>query len=265
MVRTLRPWTHRALVCLLLLTPMITSCARALPWNWFRHKDKLGTATTSCSGLERSISDYGYLNTPHFLIGTVLDIDTSIMKAGRTLTLDVPASDMKDDTTFPSEQRVAHVDFNVKLSADLPLSLAAEVNTAVNNNTFFRVTNDRRRDILSPVGTIKKLGQMDDVRKMIAIPGHAVLMVNSVLLADSLMLRVKNTSGSKLDVNVFRFGHYKVQVDYECQDGLATMANSGPVFYKVVQLTDDGSGGINAVTSTIDMNKLDLQGAITSK
>ena len=224
--------------------------------------------------IERYQSNFGVFNAPQFSLGDIIDIDTNAKQGGRIRGL-VPAANEIDETAPIDHTEIAtDVAIDVTLSGEVTKAsqpekdaVTAQVKAYTNSNTVFFLKKHKRRNITDPVAKLNATPDArDDLKRRIAAAnGHVYLIVQSLILADSAELRMSQQSGGTATTTVLKAGKFDLAVTYKQNATLNQAASGGAVFFKAVQVSDDGSGRLIAVAPTIDLRKIAFQLGIAAR
>lgn len=191
------------------------------------------SASVRCGDFGRVESDFGVVNIPQFALGTILAVDPQQKTVYRLLTVVPP--DAATHQTNPELEKASIVknsNFSVELGADIPETVKAQVKSSINASTEFVLKNQRRKEVLDPLGQIN--ASATALERIKAIPStQLVVYVQALQFADALDIRLQRGSSASADVDVLKYGKYKFNVAYDCKQTVSNLApKGGAMFWK---------------------------------
>lgn len=204
------------------------------------------TAHVECGNLQHVSSDYGYSNAAGFGLGMVRRFVKGTDITANEKNLQPPAS--LTSVALPDSVQTLDQEVTIKLSANIPSTVKAEVESAIKSSMKLEVKGDVSRSEIP--GYIEALNADAELKgsilKALEEPDTKVFLIFAIILAKETHFSLTNSVGGSASANVLNVADFKVSVDYKCSDSLDHPSGdkAKPMFFKVVWLKKGADGNV---------------------
>lgn len=204
---------------------------------------KSGQITATCTDVGTFESKMGIVNIAQMSLGTVLLLDPVHKKAGYLGKLGFSNGEINTSTKRDSMILLSTAKFKTALSgevAEAPSKIKAAIETEINDQTAFFLSNSVRKDIQNTTYLVNHAPAKDRDSYLSALSANdktMIAVITSVVYADKFEFRTQASSSLSAGVNTINVGDYKLAVSYSCQNALAINAKQDGIFYKVTYFT----------------------------
>lgn len=223
------------------------------------------SASVSFDKLQKYQSQFGVFDAPEFTLGDVLEIDTAAKVGSRILGIAPTKNDTTTTTPIDSSAITTNLDVKVAVDATLGSADAATVTAAISSyassSTYFVLKNFRRVNLNDPGQfTTSNSSAFARVKEGLAASQPKIyLVVSGLVRADDAQLKMKDSTGASVSVNVIKAGKFNVTVNYSANATLTQAAKQGAIFFKVDQLDlNAAKNGLLATSNHLDLSTIDF-------
>ena len=168
--------------------------------------------------------------------------------------------------------KVVSANFNVQMDADVQQAAAQmsiDIKSMIKNDTKLTATNAQRKTLRDPIGLLN--GDSKAVDRIKGHPDNRYVIISAVSLGDAVNLSYQASTSVSSDVNVIKFGKFKLDINWDCSDiaQINSNASAAPAhrtailfFYVPVTYKD---GKIDTDARPLDLTKYHLANAFEAR
>ena len=198
------------------------------------------TATVKCSDLDRLDSGLGILNLPKLRNGMIIWLDSKNKKAERIVSVQLKDSDQSSGPKVDTTSLITKADFDVKVSADVPQTVQADLSAYVNSHTEYLLTQSVRKDINNPLGILNASAEAKSAAKAVPNADDVLLFVSTEVSGEHIKLSIQSQSGGTAQANVVKFGKFTFEISYDCANTVEQQSSANaPLLWKGQQIAFD--------------------------
>jgi hypothetical protein len=240
--------------------PKVTVCLVALlTSSLLLQACKTENATVMCGGLGRADSDLGVLNLAQLAIGAVIDLNPATKRANQLTVVQPPqGAVIAPNPSVDATSLVKSSKLTVNVSADVPSTVKAQLETTVSANTEFDMKNSVRKQWPDALTGVNNNGNALALLK--GTEGHIILVVQGLVYADDLSIKLAKSVSSSASANIVKIGNFTFNLTYDCNSSLHQQAQKGAaLLWKATQAKYDPTTGKLVPDSTaFNLNDYDF-------
>lgn len=226
-------------------------------------EDVTATAVPPSHGL-LAAGAYGLLNTPHMKLGDIVAINRSRDKEGNKQVYRLRSLDavvVKAHTQAPNAFGDITTGFSRQLDIGFSASLETKIDLAfkllISSATEMKIINTKRVQLDSVIDSLT--ADQVAVTEIARHPNRDQLyffVVQALINGDTFDLGIRKDLQSETNVNVFKYGNYKLSVNYTNKEWTTVTANGNALFFKLTPIALD-KNGTPFVDTSVDVSPED--------
>ncbi len=203
---------------------------------------RLVSGTIDCKDIATYTSPYGLLNSIQATVGDVYFINQKDKFMGYLFHEKPDSNYVLIDSTVNSMLISADIDVSASFDAETSKIklLSAKIEEMIERNTQMKLKNARRIRLNRPYNFLEKVESKHlNIFEKFTDEKMMFMVITSVVMADELVLEVKNSDSTKASIQTFKIDGLTFQMRNNCDDLIDVDGKRAGVFFKALFFSYD--------------------------
>lgn len=204
---------------------------------FFTSCQRMVTGTINCKDIATYTSPYGLLNSIQATVGDVYYINQKDKFVGYMFHEKPDSNYVLVDSTINSMLIAADIQVSTSFDAETPKIklISTKIEEMVERNTQMKLKNATRIRLNRPYNFLQKI-ETNHLKTIEKLDSDKIMFmaISSVVMADELVLEVKNADSTKAGIQTFKIDGITFQMRNNCDDLIDVDAKKAGVFFKAL-------------------------------